>query len=161
MSTNPGQILAWVNVTNTSGSSVQSLKLNETLPVDWVVSPAWKPGLGAIHVFYANGTSLANETEITQPSTITVSTGNPEVVHVAIPSLNATGIGHSLMPGQSILVSVKLSYGLIKTAQSSNSFPRNYTDAAVVAAWTQVSFTGTEFTGSGSAFFTADAKVVG
>ncbi len=163
-STNPGQVLAWLNVTNTSGSPVQSLKLNETLPVDWSVSPAWNPpkgSAGAIHVFYANSTSLANETDITQPSTITVSTGNPEMVHVAIPSLNATGIGHPLMPGQSILLSVKLSYGLVKTTQSSNSYPRNYTDTAIATVWTQVSFSGTAFVGSGSAFFIADAKVVG
>src|SRR6266705_496090 len=162
-STNPGQVLAWVNVTNTSGSSLQSLKLNDTLPVDWMVSPAWMPprgSVGAIHVLYANGTSLASETDITQPSTITVSTGNPDVVHVSIPSLNATGIGHPLMPGQSILLSVKLSYGLVHTSQSASSYPRNYTDTAAGVAWTQASFTGVESSGTGSAFFIADAKVV-
>jgi len=161
--TNPGQIIAWVNVTNTSGSSLQSLKLNDTLPVDWLVGPAWMPpkgSIGAIHVLYANGTSLASETDITQPSSITVSTGKPEVVHVSIPSLNATGIGHPLMPGQSILLSVKLSYGLVKTVQSFNSYPRNYTDTAIAAVWTQASFTGVESSGTGSAFFVADAKVV-
>ena len=107
-STNPGRVLAWVNVTNTSASSVQSIKLNETLPLDWVVSPAWMPATGAIHVFYGNGTSLANETDITQSSTIAVSTGNPEVVHLAIANFTATAIGHPLMPGQSIMFSVKL-----------------------------------------------------
>jgi len=65
-STNPGQILAWVNVTNTSGSSVQSLKLNDTLPVDWVASPAWKPGSGGIHVFYE--TARASQMRRTSPS---------------------------------------------------------------------------------------------
>ncbi len=162
-STNPGQVLAWVNVTNTSGSSLQSLKLNETLPVDWLVSPAWMPpkgSVGAIHVFYANGTSLANETEITQPSTIAVSPGNPEDVHLAIANFTATAIGHPLMPGHSLLLSIKLRYGLIGTSQSATSYPRNYTDTTVAAAWTQASFTGTRFNGSGSAFFTADAKVV-
>ncbi len=159
-STNPGQILAWVNVTNTSGSRVQSLKLNETLPVDWNVDPAWKPALGAIHVFFANTTSLLTNPEITQPSTITVSTGNPQTVQLSIPSFNATAIGHSLMPGQSILLSIKLTYGLIGTSQAASSYPRNYTDTAVAASWTQASFTGTESTGSGSAFFIADAKVV-
>jgi sugar lactone lactonase YvrE len=160
VSTNPGQVLAWVNVTNTSGSRVQSLKLNDTLPVDWKVDPAWMPALGAIHVFFANTTSLLTNPEITQPSTITVSTGNPEVVHLAIANLTATNIGHPLMPGQSILLSVKLTYGLIGTSQSASSYPRNYTDTALAAAWTKASFMGTESTGSGSAFFTADAKVV-
>jgi len=158
-SANPGQVLAWVNVTNNSGSSLQSLRLNDTLPVDWTVSPPWMPAKGAIHVFYANGTSLANESDITQPSTITVSTGNPETVHLAISNL-ASAIGHPLMPGQSILLSVKLTYGLIHTIQLASSYPRNYTDTAAGAAWTQASFTGIESSGTGSAFFIADAKVV-
>ncbi len=162
-STNPGQVLAWVNVTNTSGSSLQSLKLNDTLPVDWMVSPAWMPpkgSVGAIHVFYANGTGLSSETEITQPFTITVSTGNPGRVQLAISNFTATTIGHPLMPGQSILLSVKLSYGLMRTSQLASSYPRNYTDTAAGVAWTQASFAGVESSGSGSAFFMADAKVV-
>ena len=162
-STNPGQVLAWVNVTNTSGSSLQSLKLNDTLPVDWMVSPAWMPpkgSVGAIHVFYANGTGLSSETEITRPFTITVSTGNPGRVQLAISNFTATTIGHPLMPGQSILLSVKLSYGLMRTSQLASSYPRNYTDTAAGVAWTQASFTGVESSGSGSAFFMADAKVV-
>ncbi len=162
-STNPGQVLAWVNVTNTSGSSLQSLKLNDTLPVDWMVSPAWMPpkgSVGAIHVFYANGTGLSSETEITRPFTITVSTGNPGRVQLAISNFTATTIGHPLMPGQSILLSVKLSYGLMRTSQLASSYPRNYTDTAAGVAWTQASFAGVESSGSGSAFFMADAKVV-
>ncbi len=159
-STNPGQVLAWVNITNTSPTPIRSLKLNDTLPVDWVVNPHWKPGLGAIHVYFANTTSLLTNPEITQPSTITVASGNPQTVHTAIPSFNSTAIGHPLMPGQSILLSVKLTYNLRDTGQAASSYPRNYTDTAVAAAWTQTSFTGTESTGSGSAFFTADAKVV-
>ncbi len=159
-STNPGQVLAWVNVTNTAGAPLQSLKVNETLPLDWRVDPPWMPAQGAIHVFFANTTSLATNLEITQSSTIKVATGNPLTVHLAIPSFNATGIGHPLMPGQSILLSVKLTYALIGTSQSATSYPRNYTDTAVAAAWTQASFSGAQSTGSGSAFFTADAKVV-
>jgi len=56
---------------------------------------------------------------------------------------------------------VKLTYGLIKTSQSFASYPRNYADTASAAAWTLPSFTGTESSGSGSAFFVAYAKVVG
>jgi YVTN family beta-propeller protein len=160
-STNPGQVLAWVNVTNTGSTSLQSLKLNETLPVDWTIDPPWMPALGAIHVYYANTTSLATSPEITQASTITVSTGNPETVQLAIPSLNATAIGHPLLPGQSILLSVKLSYGLIKTSQSFTSYPRNDTDTASAVAWTLPSYTGAEASAAGSAFFIAYAKVVG
>jgi len=160
-STNPGQVLAWVNVTNTGSTSLQSLKLNETLPVDWTVSPSWLTGKGAIHVYFGNTISLVTNLEITQPSTITVTTGNPEVVQVAISSLNATALGHPLMPGQSILLSVKLTYGLIKTSQSFASYPRNYTDIASAAAWTLPSYTGAKASATGSALFTAYAKVVG
>jgi hypothetical protein len=159
-STNPGQVLAWVNVTNTAGTPLQSLKVNETLPLDWKVDPPWMPAQGAIHVFLANTTSLPTNPEITQPSTIKVATGNSQTVGLSIPSFNATAIGHPLMPGQSILLSVKLTYGLIGTSQSASSYPRNYTDTALAAAWTKASFMGTESTGSGSVFFTADAKVV-
>jgi len=65
------------------------------------------------------------------------------------------------MPGQSILLSVKLSYDLKGTRQLGSSYPLNYTDKAVAAAWTQTSFTGAESTSSESAFFTAYAKVLG
>ena len=160
-STSPGQVLAWFNVTNTFGSSLQSLKMNETLPVDWEVSPPWVPGVGSIHVYYANNSSLATNPEITQPSTITVSTGNPETVTLAIPNFNSTAIGHSLLPGQSILLSVKLAYGLVMTSQSFASYPRNYEDSASASAWSLPFYTGTESSGAGSAFFVAYARVVG
>ena len=55
---------------------------------------------------------------------------------------------------------MKLTYGLIHTIQLASSYPRNYTDTAAGAAWTQASFTGIESSGTGSAFFIADAKVV-
>jgi hypothetical protein len=157
-STNPGEIIAWVNVTNTSGSSVESLKVNETLPVDWVVTPT--QGKSAIQVFYGNTTSLATNPQVT-PSSITVTTGNPETVSLAIPSLDSTSVGHPLFSGQSILLGVKLAYGLDKTSQSALSYPRNYTDIATGTTWTAASFTGTAFSGAGSAFFVADAKIVG
>jgi len=160
-STNPGRVLAWVNVTNAGSVSLQSLKLNETLPIDWTVDPPWMPAKGAIHVFYANTTSLSTNPEITDASTITVSAGNPQTVTLAIPSLNVTAIGHPLMPGQSVLLSVKLTYSLIKTSQSFASYPRNYTDTASAAAWTLPSYTGTEAATTSSGFFTAYAKVVG
>ena len=160
-STNPGQVLAWVNVTNIAGVPLQSLKVNETLPVDWTVDPPWRPAVGAIHVFFANTTSLATNPDITQPSTITVSTGNPETVLLAIANFTDTAIVHPLMPGQSILLSVKLTYGLIRTSQSAASYPRNYTDTASVATWTQPFFTGTEFSGNSSGFFIAVAIVLG
>ena len=159
-STNPGQVLAWVNITNTGTIPIQSLSLNDTLPVDWVVSPAWMPSIGAIHVYYANGTSLSNELEITQPSTISVSSSNPETVQIAISSFNATLVGHPLFPGQSILLQVKISYGLIGTSQSPSSYPRTYADAANGIAWSQPSFSGTQTIGTGTASFKAYAKIV-
>ncbi len=160
-STNPGQVLAWVNVTNKGALAIQSLKVNETLPVDWVVAPPWMPAKGAIHVFFANTTSLATNPEITDPKTITVTTSNPETVILAIPNLNATAIGHPLLASHSILLAVKLDYGLDHTSQSFSSFPRNYTDTASAAAWTGISYTGTETSASASAFFIAYAKLLG
>lgn len=159
-STNPGEILAWVEVTNTSPISLQSLTINDTLPIDWAVSPQWNLSTGAIHVYYGNA-SLATNPEITDPSTITVSTGNPETVSLALSNLNNTAIAHPLQPGQSILLSVKLSYGLTKTIQSFPSFPRNYTDTATAAGFPQPSYTGSSASGTGSALFVAYLNIVG
>ena len=86
---------------------------------------------------------------------------NPKTVQLTIQDFNSTAIGHPLMPGQSILLSVKLSYDLKGTRQLGSSYPLNYTDKAVAAAWTQTSFAGAESTSSESAFFTAYAKVLG
>ena len=157
----PGHVLAWVNVTNTSGSSLKSLKLNVTLPLDWAVNPAWLPAKGAIHVYYANTTDLATNPEITQPSTITVSTGNPMLVQVEIPSFNATVMGHPLLTAESILLSVKLSYTLTGTTQSAMSYPRNYSSTASLMVWTGPEFTGNDAAGQGSFFFRVFAESLG
>lgn len=42
-SANPGQILAWANITNTGLKPLESLSLRDMLPVDWRVSPSWIP----------------------------------------------------------------------------------------------------------------------
>ena len=160
-STNPGQVLAWVNVTNTGSVPLQSLILNETLPIDWTVSPPWMRGKGAAHVYFANTTSLGANLEITQQSNLTVSLGNPETVSLAIANFTATMIDHPLLPGETVLLSVKLAYGLVKTSQSLASYPRNYLDTTTSAAWTSPSYTGIEAEATGSVLFTAYAKLIG
>ena len=160
-SANPGEVLGWVNVTNTGANSLQSLSLSDLLPVDWQVSPSWIPPKGAIHVYYANTASLATNPDITEPSTITVSSSNPETITVNIPSLNDTGIGHPLLPGQSILLAAKLSYALDQTSQTSASYPRTYNDLATVIGYTAISYAGTQTTATGTASFIAHAKVLG
>jgi hypothetical protein len=157
-STNPGQIMAWLNITNSGTSPIQSLNMTETLPVDWAVAPMWTPGGGAIHVYFQNTTGLNRNLEITNASIISVSTSNPEQVTIAITNLSLTAIHHSLMQGQTILVSIKLSYSLIGTPQSTSSYPRTYTDSAVAAAWVQPNFTDGKFAGQASSFFIAYAK---
>lgn len=160
-STNPGDILAWINVTNVGPLSLQSLTLTDTLPIDWELNPVWSPGQGSIHVYYVNTTSLTTNPEITDPSTITVTASNPQTISINIPNLADTVIGHALLPGQSILLAAKLSYSLDKTSQSSATYPRTYTDTSTAIAWSDVSYTGTQATATGSAPFVAHAKVVG
>ncbi len=157
-STNPGQVLAWVNVTNTGGSPFKSLRLNETLPADWRTNPPWTLSRGAIHVFFVfrNGTRV----EITSQSTITVSAGNPETITLSVNNIASTPAGESLQPGEKIQLSAKIAYSLVSTSQSARSYPRNYTDVASGAAWTDRSYTGTPVSRTGSAFFIAYAKVV-
>ncbi len=157
-STSPGEIMAWLNITNPGTSPIQSLQITDTLPMDWAVTPMWLPGSGAIHVYSQNTTGLTRNLEITNASIISVSTGNPEQVTIAITNLSLTAIHHSLTQGQTLLVSVKLSYSLIGTSQSSSSYPRTYTDSAVVAAWIQPDFTDGKFAGQASSFFIAYAK---
>ena len=68
---------------------------------------------------------------------------------------------HALMPGQSILLSVKLDYGLSGTNQPASSYPRDYTDIANTIGFDQPSFAGTEVSGSATGLLVAYAKLVG
>jgi len=159
--TSPGHVLTWVNATNTGTTPLQSFMLNERLPIDWTVNPPWMPAKGAVHVYYDNTTSLETNPDMTQPSTVTVSTGNPETVSLAISNFTDTTIGHPLMPGETILLSVALTYGLVRTGQQSATYPRSYTSTLSAEAWTQLSYTGTGVSSMGSGFFTAYARILG
>ncbi len=159
-SINPGEIRAWVNVTNNTPDPLQSLKLTETLPVDWLVHPPYLPGRGAIHVIFVDPQD-GSRRQLNHSLTVTVSTGNPEVVTLAIPDFNETRVGHPLMPGQSILLSIKLDYGLTGTDQAASSYPRDYTDTATASGFSLPSFGGTETFGTAQGLFVAYAKVVG
>jgi hypothetical protein len=158
-STNPGQVFAWVNVTNTSPSPLRSLKLNDTLPTDWLIHPVWLPARGALSVFF----EFSNRTlvDITNSTTIAVTIGNPEKVSLSVSNITASAAGQNLAPGESILLSTKLSYGLKGTSQTFNSYPRNYTDTAIASAWMQPLFGDGHASDSGSKFFTAYGKVLG
>ncbi len=158
--TNPAQLIAWINVTNISGTALRSLRLNETLPADWAVTPPWTTGGIAIRLYYANTTRLNTNPEITSTNpettqlyTISVFTRTPQVIRIAIPDFNTTAIGHPLVLGRSILASVRLTYTPVGVGQSSVSYPKNYTDTAATAVWTQASYTGTESAKNASAFF--------
>jgi len=144
--TTPGQVVIWVEVQHTGfNATFQSLAVNATLPVDWVISPNWGQARGAIHVYFVNTTTLdspdsasfassvlPNAFDITQPSRISVSNGG---VQVLIPDLAATPIGHHLMPDQTILLSIKLGYALKGTIQPANSYPRQYVSSASSKGW--------------------------
>ncbi len=138
---NPRHVLEWVYITNSGYIPVQSVKVNEHLPLDWEISPASRPEMG-VHVYFGNTSSLATNKDITQLSAISVSTGNPESIQVAIPNFNTTEIGHPLMPGQSFLVSVTLTYALIGTSQSAATYPRYFSSTAHIEAWTMTGFVG-------------------
>lgn len=158
-STNPGQVLVFTNVTNIGNTSLQSLILNDTLPVDWTVHPSWLPAIGGVTVFFefSNGTRV----DITNKTMVTVSTGNPELISLSISSMTATLARQPLGPGESILLAAKLSYRLIGTSQSFTSYPRTYNDTSSASAWMQESFTGGQASAGSSGFFTTHAKVNG
>ncbi len=158
-SINPGEIRAWVNVTNNTPDSFRSLRITETLPPDWLVHPPFLPGRGAIHVIFVDPQDGSHR-ELNHSLSITV-TGKPEVVTVNIPDFSDTAVGHALTPGQKILLSVKLDYGLKGTSQTAGSYPREYTDTAIASGFTSPSFTGTEDSGTAEGLFVAYAKPVG
>ena len=62
------------------------------------------------------------------------------------------------MPGQSLLLSVKLSYLLTGTSQVFKSYPRNYPNLATGAVWVQQLYGGSEALATSSAFFKAVAS---
>ncbi len=159
MSTNPGTVTAWVKVTNPGSSSIQSVTISDSLPVDWDAHPTFLPARGAVSVFFArtDGTTI----EITNQVSIATSTGNPQTVSVAIGNLTATAAGGALGSGQSVLLAVNLRYTLIGTSQAGRSYPRNYSDTATANGWSMPSFAGSQSSGSSSALFTAYAKVPG
>ena len=99
--------------------------------------------------------------EITQPSSITIVAGSPDAVALSLADLSATAISHALMPGQSILLEVKIGYLLVGTLQPTMSYPRTYSGTSTVQTWTDPSFTGSAATATTSAFFIAYARVVG
>jgi len=160
-SVHPRNVLVWANVTNTGPIPLQSLNLIEFIRTNGAVNPSWTIGKGGIHVYYANTTSLATNPEITQPSTIKVSNTPALHVTVAMPSLNATAIGHPLMPGQSLLLSVDLTYALIGTSQSAASYPQYYDCGASVEVWTKAGFMGGEAGAANLARLVALATSVG
>jgi hypothetical protein len=149
--TTPDHLMAWINITRTSGAPLQSLRLNESLPVDWAINPPLPTSVGGIRVYYANTTRLGTDPDITKSSSISLHSSN--VLRLAVQNFNATGIGHPLFAGQSILVSVKLTYNWVGVGQRSVSYPKNYTDATATATWTRESYGGIESTSSASAFF--------
>lgn len=91
---------------------------------------------------------------------MTILNGNPKTISLALGNITAMCVDRSLGPRESILISVAMTYSLKGTSQPVSSYPRDYSDTATAAAWTQPYFTGTKFTGTFSAFFTAYAKVV-
>lgn len=169
-STNPGQIMGWVKITNTGLVPVTSVSITDTLPKDWNAHPAWDPSRGAIHIYRqpAGATGFSSLTEIAwNASTVNITstpgttgptpgTGTPGVVMVA---LNVAAVsGNPLNRGESIMISIKLDYALKGTTQSGyRSYPFTYVNTAQIVATADhyLRWTGTF---SASASFKAYAK---
>jgi hypothetical protein len=156
--TSPSMITAWANVTNRDTVSISSLKINETLPNDWALDSSHR-SKSQVHVFFefVNGTRL----DISTTSTVIISGANLQVVSVSISDISKTQAGKQLDPGESILLSTNLVYGLIDTQLSPKIFPLKYTAATTAAGWDQPSFAGTQGSGKDSASFNAVAKLEG
>jgi len=149
-STNPGEIMAWVQVENIGGLVFRSLEIADTLPNDWNVHPEWDPAKGGIHVYLV---SDGISTDITVSATITSDPGTREVT-VSLASIY-------LQPGDRVQVSIKLKYALKGTEYSSDPsgmYPIIYTNTATATAYAEPNYSGTSTSDTGSADLIAYKK---
>ena len=153
--TNPGELLAWANITNTGDVPVASLKLNETLPQDWKVRQSLTQYSGPINVFVRLSNNIT--IDVTNQTSMAIFGVNPETISVVINDMGETRAGE-LNPGQSLLVSAKIGYGLLHSSQPASTYPRNYTATSVVIGWTEPSFQGNDVSATASTLFIAYAK---
>ena len=153
--TSPDEVLIWTNVTSTGPASIESLRITETLPADWQISPEWSLSHEAVHVYFEY--SNRSKVEITKQAYVTIRSGNPEIMVIEISNITATPIGRDLYPGEGIIVSVGLSYSLEATAQSSSSFPRSYADTVNVKVFTGASYNLFQSDGESGASLTVEA----
>ena len=160
--TNPGQILGLVNITNT-GTPIDSLIINDTLPVDWMSFPAQS----AVHIFFVYKNSTVQEitgnvsiTSIPGSSGLLPGTGTSGKINVQINNLTKI-LSKQLENGDGILLTVKLAYSLKNTNQTPRSYPVNYTNKVNVTGFSNALFIGTSVAKSTSASFVAYPKVVG
>jgi hypothetical protein len=156
-STTPGQVLAWMNLTNTGTVSFSSLNVVEELPLNWTVSPSTGKSQGAVHIFFEFG----NRTllDITRTATFELSGTSPESLDLTLDNITRTLAGKTLEPGESILLSAKLDYGLTGMSFPTGEFPLRYRIATAAVARTPTGFSIAATTAS--AIFHADAKIMG
>lgn len=158
-STNPGQVLAWTNLTNTGTVSFSSLRMETQLPSDWTVSQPNQHSVKDVFVFFEFG----NRTilDITRSVSVSVSGSSPETVDLTVNNLTGTPAGTTLDPHDSLLLSVKLDYALVGTRHLPSNFPVTYQTNAIGIAWSLENFAGVTVSATGSAIFNANAKVLG
>jgi hypothetical protein len=139
INTNPANVLVWNKVANIGNVTLNSLKVNMTLPSNWQISSS--PGQMHLYFNFTNGTMK----DITNSANISQLNGNPQAVNVSIPDFNSTGAGQPLTPGASVLISIGISYNLIGDA---NTFANavEYPDYAVASAWQGGSYTSSGIT---------------
>jgi len=158
-STNPGQVVAWTNLTNIGASQLGSVRIEDQLPVDWSVSQSNHQSQDAVRVFLqeANGTQV----QLSRNITITIGGVRQETLFLTISNTTLALPTTSFDPGDSLLLSVKLDYQLIGTHISPSSFPTGYRSAALGLAWTLPGLGGMMVSATGSGFFIAYARVWG
>ncbi len=134
-STNPGEIDAWVNATNTGTLRVGTFQLTETLPFNWFDDPPLNQSQ-SIHVYFVfpNQTFVDITPKKGDPN-LTVSNTNPQVVTLTFPALTATPVKGFMNIGDRIITQVKLQYALKGTHQHAGIYPITGVDSAVVLAF--------------------------
>ncbi len=165
-STNPGEVDAWVNATNTGTLTLQSIQIQETLPLNWVLNPPLNQSQGGAHAYYRfmNGTIV----DIT-PKTVghnvagelSASDTNPQVLTLTLNILQLSLAKKNMAPGEGILLQAKLQYGLKGTLQHARNYPTLAMDTAVAGGGTLSFLTGFQSSSTLLASFITNAKVLG
>lgn len=102
--TNPGGVLAWIEIRNTGSLPINSVEMLDTLPHGWKIAPKWLPAKSGVQVFILDDDAT---TQIEWHHLDVDSDPAAGTVAIAIVDITAAA-GQPLAPGDTLKVRIKL-----------------------------------------------------